>query len=137
PVLLLPAAAIILAHNHPSGDTSPSSEDVELTRRLRNRGGGEAGCPRGCPASSVSEKGGTMKTVRAFRRCAKRASSGLADAHTKSHTAARKWWRRSWSGRVAWPWADRERRIGRGPTRSAFLHTQTSSLEDSDVAVRA
>ena len=28
------AAAILLAHNHPSGDTTPSVEDVELTRRL-------------------------------------------------------------------------------------------------------
>jgi DNA repair protein RadC len=38
PVLLLPTAAIILAHNHPSGDATPSSEDVELTRRLRQAG---------------------------------------------------------------------------------------------------
>jgi DNA repair protein RadC len=28
------AANIILAHNHPSGDVTPSREDVELTRRL-------------------------------------------------------------------------------------------------------
>ncbi len=28
------AAAIILAHNHPSGDPAPSPEDLELTRRL-------------------------------------------------------------------------------------------------------
>jgi DNA repair protein RadC len=32
------AAAVILVHNHPSGDPSPSSEDVELTRRLRQAG---------------------------------------------------------------------------------------------------
>lgn len=32
------AAAVILAHNHPSGDPEPSSEDVELTRRLRDAG---------------------------------------------------------------------------------------------------
>ena len=32
------AAAVILAHNHPSGDPSPSPEDVELTRRLRQAG---------------------------------------------------------------------------------------------------
>jgi len=38
PVLMLPPAAIILAHNHPSGDANPSSEDVELTRRLRHAG---------------------------------------------------------------------------------------------------
>ena len=28
------AAAIILIHNHPSGDPSPSREDIEVTRRL-------------------------------------------------------------------------------------------------------
>jgi DNA repair protein RadC len=32
------AAAMILVHNHPSGDPSPSTEDVELTRRLRQAG---------------------------------------------------------------------------------------------------
>lgn len=29
------AAAMILAHNHPSGDTEPSSEDMTLTKRLK------------------------------------------------------------------------------------------------------
>ena len=32
------AASIILAHNHPSGDASPSREDIELTRRLTTAG---------------------------------------------------------------------------------------------------
>ncbi|GAM09722.1 hypothetical protein OR1_02002 [Geobacter sp. OR-1] len=32
------AAAIILVHNHPTGDPSPSREDLELTRRLREAG---------------------------------------------------------------------------------------------------
>ena len=32
------AAGIVLAHNHPSGDPTPSEEDVELTRRLREVG---------------------------------------------------------------------------------------------------
>lgn len=32
--LLHNAASIILIHNHPSGDTTPSSEDLELTRKL-------------------------------------------------------------------------------------------------------
>lgn len=32
------AAATIVAHNHPSGDPTPSAEDVELTRRLRAAG---------------------------------------------------------------------------------------------------
>jgi len=32
--LLSSAAALILIHNHPSGDPTPSREDIELTRRL-------------------------------------------------------------------------------------------------------
>jgi len=33
-VVLVGAQAFIIAHNHPSGETVPSSEDVELTRRI-------------------------------------------------------------------------------------------------------
>ncbi len=29
------ASAIVLAHNHPSGDTTPSREDIELTKRMK------------------------------------------------------------------------------------------------------
>ncbi|MRR56982.1 MAG: DNA repair protein RadC [Deltaproteobacteria bacterium] len=36
--LLANAAAIILAHNHPSGDLTPSREDREITKRLREAG---------------------------------------------------------------------------------------------------
>ena len=32
------AASIVLAHNHPSGDVSPSQDDLELTRRLLQAG---------------------------------------------------------------------------------------------------
>ena len=32
------AAAMILAHNHPSGDPEPSADDVRLTRRLQEAG---------------------------------------------------------------------------------------------------
>ena len=32
------AASIILVHNHPSGDPSPSQEDLEVTRRLVEAG---------------------------------------------------------------------------------------------------
>lgn len=32
------AAALIIAHNHPSGDPTPSREDHELTKRLREAG---------------------------------------------------------------------------------------------------
>lgn len=33
--LLCGAAGIVLAHNHPSGDTTPSKEDVTVYRRIR------------------------------------------------------------------------------------------------------
>ncbi len=36
--LLANAAAIILSHNHPSGDPNPSVDDVQLTRRLVDAG---------------------------------------------------------------------------------------------------
>lgn len=32
------AAAIILVHNHPSGDTEPSREDIQVTNRLKETG---------------------------------------------------------------------------------------------------
>ena len=32
------AASIILAHNHPSGDVTPSQDDIQLTQRLRQAG---------------------------------------------------------------------------------------------------
>jgi DNA repair protein RadC len=38
PALREAAAAIVLVHNHPSGDPTPSSEDRELTRRLARAG---------------------------------------------------------------------------------------------------
>ena len=34
--IALDATALVIAHNHPSGDPSPSREDVEVTRRLFN-----------------------------------------------------------------------------------------------------
>jgi len=36
--VLANAAAIIIAHNHPSGDLTPSREDREITRRLKEAG---------------------------------------------------------------------------------------------------
>lgn len=36
--VLANAAAIIVSHNHPTGDPTPSREDIELTRRLKNVG---------------------------------------------------------------------------------------------------
>ena len=38
PALREAAAAIILVHNHPSGDPAPSQEDLEVTRRLVRAG---------------------------------------------------------------------------------------------------
>lgn len=32
------AAAVILVHNHPTGDPTPSREDLEITRRLKDAG---------------------------------------------------------------------------------------------------
>lgn len=36
--LLTNAAALILAHNHPSGDVTPSNEDIKITLRLIEAG---------------------------------------------------------------------------------------------------
>ncbi|MGE5391112.1 MAG: RadC family protein [Deltaproteobacteria bacterium] len=38
PAIRKSAASIILAHNHPSGDPTPSQEDLELTRRIAEAG---------------------------------------------------------------------------------------------------
>ncbi len=38
PLVRMAAAGGVLVHNHPSGDPTPSGEDVELTRRLREVG---------------------------------------------------------------------------------------------------
>lgn len=38
PAILHNAAAIICFHNHPSGDTEPSRDDIEITKRLVEAG---------------------------------------------------------------------------------------------------
>lgn len=38
PAISLSAASIVLAHNHPSGDPTPSEEDLAITRRLHEAG---------------------------------------------------------------------------------------------------
>ena len=38
PAILANAAGIIIAHNHPSGDTTPSRDDVELSKRIKDAG---------------------------------------------------------------------------------------------------
>jgi DNA repair protein RadC len=37
--LELGAAALILVHNHPSGDPKPSREDIEMTREVKTAAG--------------------------------------------------------------------------------------------------
>jgi DNA repair protein RadC len=36
--LLLGASAVVVAHNHPSGDATPSTDDERITRRLADAG---------------------------------------------------------------------------------------------------
>jgi len=38
PALEHSASAVILVHNHPSGDTRPSKADIEITKQLKNAG---------------------------------------------------------------------------------------------------
>ena len=38
PAIVAGAAAVVLAHNHPSGDCTPSAEDKEATRRMVKAG---------------------------------------------------------------------------------------------------
>jgi len=38
PLIRMAASGAVLVHNHPSGDPTPSFDDVELTRRLRSAG---------------------------------------------------------------------------------------------------
>jgi DNA repair protein RadC len=38
PALALGATAVVLAHNHPSGDPTPSREDADVTRRVASAG---------------------------------------------------------------------------------------------------
>ena len=38
PAILANASGVILAHNHPSGNTAPSDEDIIITQRLRKAG---------------------------------------------------------------------------------------------------
>ena len=38
PAVKLPCASIVVAHNHPSGDPTPSQEDIMVTKRLSEAG---------------------------------------------------------------------------------------------------
>src|SRR6266545_2229017 len=52
-----------------------------------------------------------MKTIAAFRDFSSRLSGRLGNAVTQGRTAVKKRWRRSWPGRVAWPWLRSELEI--------------------------
>jgi hypothetical protein len=45
-----------------------------------------------------------MKTIAAFRDFSSRLSGGLGNLVTRGRAAVKKRFRRSWPGRVAWPW---------------------------------
>jgi DNA repair protein RadC len=47
--LIANAASVLLVHNHPSGNLSPSTEDIAVTRRLQ-----EAGTLLGVPVKAMS-----------------------------------------------------------------------------------
>jgi DNA repair protein RadC len=70
PAIAQAASAIVVAHNHPSGDPAPSSADIQVTRQLREAGRtlgidlldhviiGQAGCdPRGTGHYSFRDAG--------------------------------------------------------------------------------
>ena len=38
PAIIMGASSIILSHNHPSGDTAPSKDDIDITKRLVEAG---------------------------------------------------------------------------------------------------
>jgi DNA repair protein RadC len=38
PAIRAMAVAVILVHNHPSGDPEPSKEDIDVTKRLKQAG---------------------------------------------------------------------------------------------------
>lgn len=52
-----------------------------------------------------------MKTIVAFRDFSSRLSGGLCNSVTRGRAAVYKRWRRSWSGRIAWPWFRNELEI--------------------------
>lgn len=59
PLVRMAAAGGVLVHNHPSGDPTPSGEDVELTRRLR-----EVGAMLGIPIiDHVIVGGGAFRSI--------------------------------------------------------------------------
>lgn len=61
PALRMGAVALVLAHNHPSGDAEPSTEDRNVTRRLA-----EAGALLGVPVLDhvVVATGGEYASIR-------------------------------------------------------------------------
>jgi hypothetical protein len=52
-----------------------------------------------------------MKTITAFRDFSSRLSRGLGNAVTRGRATVKKRFRRSWPGRIAWPWLRSELEI--------------------------
>ena len=52
-----------------------------------------------------------MKTIAAFRDFSSRLSRGIGNSVTQGRAAVKKRFRRSWPGRVAWPWLRNELEI--------------------------
>jgi len=61
PAILAGSSAIIVAHSHPSGDVTPSRDDLDVTKRLA-----EAGRLLGVPLLDhvVWERGGAFHSIR-------------------------------------------------------------------------
>src|SRR5712691_9359427 len=53
----------------------------------------------------------TMKIIAGFRHFSQRLGANLGESVTRGGAAGRKSWRRSWTGRVAWPWLRSELEI--------------------------
>lgn len=60
PAIRIAAAGIVIGHNHPSGDPTPSAEDIALTHRLK-----EAGTILGIPVIDhiVMGSGGRFRSI--------------------------------------------------------------------------
>lgn len=52
-----------------------------------------------------------MKTIVSFRHFSQRLGTNLGESVARGRTAGRKHWRRSWTGRVVWPWLRSELEI--------------------------
>jgi len=81
PAVGISAASVILGHNHPSGDVTPSREDIELTRRMVQAGeimGIEVVGHLIIGSVHINERGQRILTTRAARAVAHFTQKGRA-----------------------------------------------------------